>query len=331
MHIPDGFVDGKTALAAGALAAAGLGVALRNVRRAFPPRRVPLIGLAAAFVFAAQMLNFPVAGGTSGHLIGAVLAAVLLGPSAAVLVMGTVLILQCFMFADGGVTALGANVFNMALVAPGVGYAVFAVVRRIAGESRRSLLLATAFASWCSTVAAAIACAGQLAVSGTVAWGVALPAMAGVHMLIGIGEAVITTLVIAAVAGVRPELLRESAPPEGRPRYAELAAYGLLVSLGLAVFVAPFASGWPDGLERVAAALGFQATATRAPLLAAPLPEYVVPGLGSAVSSTVIAGSVGTLVAFGLAYLLARLLTPPGDTGKRGPSHSGAPRASTAA
>jgi len=330
MHIPDGFVDGKTALAAGVLAAAGLGVALRNVRRAFPPHRVPLIGLAAAFVFAAQMLNFPVAGGTSGHLIGAVLAAVLLGPSAAVLVMGTVLILQCFMFADGGVTALGANIFNMALVAPGVGYAVFAVVRRIAGEGRRSLLLATAFASWCSTVAAAIACAGQLAVSGTVAWGVAFPAMAGVHMLIGIGEAVITTLVIAAVAGVRPELLRESAPPEGRPRFAELAAYGLLVSLGLAVFVAPFASGWPDGLERVAAALGLQAAA-RAPLLAAPLPEYVVPGLGSAVSSTVIAGSVGTVVAFCLAYLLARLLTPPGDAGKRGRSHGGAPRASAAA
>lgn len=330
MHIPDGFVDGRTALAAGALAAAGLGVALRDVRRTFPPRRVPLIGLAAAFVFAAQMLNFPVAGGTSGHLIGAVLAVVLLGPSAAVLVMSTVLILQCFMFADGGVTALGANVFNMALVAPGVGYAVFAVVRRIAGESRRGLLLATAFASWCSTVAAAVACAGQLAASGTVAWGVALPAMAGVHMLIGVGEAVITTLVIAAVAGVRPELLRESAPAERRPRYAELAAHGLLVALGLAVFVAPFASGWPDGLERVAAALGFQ-SAARAPQLAAPLPEYVVPGLGSAVSSTVIAGSVGTLLAFGLAYLLARLLTPPGAAGRRGPPPGGAPRASAAA
>jgi cobalt/nickel transport system permease protein len=330
MHIPDGFLDGKTALAAGALAAAGLGVALRTVRRAFPPRRVPLIGLAAAFVFAAQMLNFPVVGGTSGHLIGAVLAAVLLGPSAAVLVMSTVLILQCFMFADGGVSALGANIFTMALVAPGVGYAVFAVVRRIAGDSRRSLLLATAFASWCSTVAAAIACAGQLAVSGTVAWGVALPAMAGVHMLIGIGEAAITTLVIAAVEVARPELLRESAAPKGRPRYAELAAYGLLVSLGLAVFVAPFASGWPDGLERVAAALGFEAAA-RAPLFAAPLPEYVVPGLGSAVSSTVIAGSVGTLLAFGLAYLLARFLTPPGDAAGRGSPRGGAPRASAAA
>ena len=124
MHIPDGFLDARTAVATGVLATAGLGLALAGVRRTVPPRRIPLIGLAAAFVFAAQMLNFPVAGGTSGHLIGAVLAAVLLGPSAAVLVMSAVLILQCLMFADGGVTALGANLFSMALVAPAVGYGI---------------------------------------------------------------------------------------------------------------------------------------------------------------------------------------------------------------
>ena len=148
----------------------GVGAALRSVRRAASARRVPLIGLAAAFVFAAQMLNFPVAGGTSGHLIGAVLVAVLLGPSAAVLAITAVLVVQCFMFADGGVTALGANVFNMAIVAPGVGYALYALVRRAAGDSLRARLLAIAFAAWCSTVVAAIVCAGQLALSGTVAW-----------------------------------------------------------------------------------------------------------------------------------------------------------------
>jgi cobalt/nickel transport system permease protein len=308
MHIPDGFLDAKTAAASAGLAAVGVGVALRSVRRAASARRVPLIGLAAAFVFAAQMLNFPVAGGTSGHLIGAVLVAVLLGPSAAVLAMTAVLVVQCFMFADGGVTALGANVFNMAIVAPGVGYAIYALVRRAAGDSLRSRLLATAFAAWCSTVVAAIVCAGQLALSGTVAWSVAFPAMAGIHMLIGVGEAVITTLVVAAVARARPELLaagRESPAPS---RYAALTVYGLLVSLGLAIFVAPFASGWPDGLERVAAMLGFGRKAV--PVLAAPLPDYMIPGIKSAVSSTVVAGVVGTLVAFVLAYLLARALTP---------------------
>ncbi len=310
MHIPDGFLDAKTAILSAGLAAAGIGIALRSVRRTASARRVPLIGLAAAFVFAAQMLNFPVAGGTSGHLIGAVLVAVLLGPSAAVLAMTAVLVVQCFMFTDGGVTALGANIFNMAIVAPGVGYAVYALVRRVAGDSLRIRLLATAFAAWCSTVVAAIACAGQLALSGTVAWKVAFPAMAGVHMLIAIGEAVITTLVVAAVVRARPELLASLSPASTPSRYAELTVYGLLGSLGLVVFVAPFASGWPDGLEKVAAALGFEHKAATTPMVATPLSHYSFPGFQSAVSSTIAAGGVGIVIAFVLAYVLARALTP---------------------
>jgi len=330
VHIPDGFVDGKTAVATAALAAVGLAVALRNVRLSFPPRRVPLIGLAAAFVFAAQMLNFPVAGGTSGHLIGGVLAAVLLGPSAAVVVLSSVLILQCLLFADGGLTALGANLFSMALVAPVVGYGVYSLVRRAGGGSLRGRLLAAAFAAWCSVVAAAVACAGELAASGTVAWGVALPAMAGVHMLVGLGEAAITALVVAAVAGVRPELVRDADAARG-PRYGALAAYGLLISVGLVLFVAPFASGLPDGLESFLAALGFEARAAAPPLLSSPLPGYTVPGLGRAVPATLLAGAIGTVVAFGLAYLLARLLTPRGGAaGLRDPDTE-APRASTSA
>lgn len=312
MHVPDGFLDARTAVAAGVLSAAGLALALQRVRRVVPPRRVPLIGLAAAFVFAAQMLNFPVAGGTSGHLVGAVLAAVLLGASAAVLVMSSVIILQCFMFADGGLTALGANLFNMALVAPVVGYGVYRLVRRLAGDTLRGRLLAAGFAAWCSTVAAAITCAGQLALSGTAPWRAVLPAMAGVHMLIGLGEAVITALIVAAVSRARPELLHEPVTSEGWRRYADVAAYGVLVALGLVVFVAPFASPWPDGLQRVAASLGFSTRAAAAPPLPAPLARYVIPGLGGGAASTMLAGAVGALVAFGLAYLTARLLTPGG-------------------
>jgi cobalt/nickel transport system permease protein len=310
MHIPDGFLDAKTAIATGAISVVGLGIALHSVRRRVPARRIPLIGLASAFVFAAQMLNFPVAGGTSGHLIGAVLAAVLLGPGAAVLVISSVLILQCFMFADGGVTALGANIFNMGLVAPIVGYGIYVSIRRIAGDGMRGQLLATAFASWCSTVAASISCAGQLALSGTVAWNVAFPAMTGIHMLIGIGEALITTLVVASVIRVRPELMEEQSRAGLRTGYNEIASYGLLVSIGLAVFVAPFACGWPDGLEKVAAMLGFEHRASAKSLIPAPLADYAVPGMGSPVFSTIIAGCIGTVIAFGLAYLLARLLTP---------------------
>jgi cobalt/nickel transport system permease protein len=307
MHIPDGFLDGKTALAGGAMAAIGLGVALRGVRRTLPPGRVPLIGLAAAFVFAAQLLNFPVGGGTSGHLVGATLVAMLLGPSAAVVVMSTVLILQCLMFADGGITALGANIFNMGLVAPVTGYGVYLAVRAASTDGLRSRLVATGFAAWVSTVAAAIVCAGELAASGTVAWRVAYPAMAGVHMVIGLGEAAITMLVVAALARARPELLQDSATERG-PRYATIAVYGVLLSLGLVVFVAPFASGWPDGLAKVAAALGFAARETH--LVTAPLPKYAVPGLGVGVSGTVLAGALGTTTAFAAAYLLARVLTP---------------------
>ena len=317
MHIPDGFLDAKTAVASAGLAVAGVGIALRSVRRGSPARRVPLIGLAAAFVFAAQMLNFPVAGGTSGHLIGAVLVAVLLGPSAAVLAMTAVLVVQCFVFADGGVTALGANIFNMAIVAPGAGYAIYALVVRVAGPSLRSRLLATAFAAWCSTVFAAVVCAGELALSGTAAWNVAFPAMAGIHMLIAFGESVITTLIIAAVANARPEMLAPVPPASGPARTGELAAYGLLASLGLVVFVAPFASGWPDGLEKVAASLGFASKASVRPVVAAPLQDYTLPGFGPAPFSMVVAGVAGTLVAFVLAYLLARVLTRPHAAARR--------------
>jgi cobalt/nickel transport system permease protein len=315
VHLPDGFLDAKTAVATGALATAGLGLALAGVRRSVPPRRIPLIGLAAAFVFAAQMLNFPVAGGTSGHLIGGVLAAVLLGPSAAVLVMSAVIILQCLIFADGGLTALGANLFNMALVAPTVGYGTYRLLRLITGKGLRGRLFATAFAAWGSTVAAAVSCAGQLAMSGTIPLRAVLPVMGGVHMLIGLGEAFITTLVIATIARARPELLIEPTAPPSPPRYGDLAAGGLLVALSLAFFVAPFASGWPDGLEWAATSLGFAHRAAARPVAGAPLADYRFPGVASLGLSTVVAGAAGTLIAFGLAWLLATLLTPSRGAG----------------
>lgn len=301
MHIPDGFVDVKTAATAAALAVAGLGGALAQARRELPPRRVPLLGLGAAFVFAAQMVNFPVAGGTSGHLIGGALIAAWLGLPAAIIVMTTVLVAQCFLFADGGVTALGANLFNMAVVAPVVGWAVFrGVVRLLPG--RRGQVAAVAFAGWCSTVAAALSCAGQLAWSGTVAWAVAFPAMTGIHLLIGLGEGAISALVFSAVAQVRPELATGAAPLPLRG----LVGYGLLVAVGLTLFAAPFACPWPDGLEAVAAKLGFE-HAAQAPL-AAPLADYAMPGIASAGWATALAGLVGTLAVFGLAVGLSRWL-----------------------
>jgi cobalt/nickel transport system permease protein len=309
MHIPDGFIDAKTAIISAGLAAAGLGVALRSLKKTLPPARVPLMGLSAAFIFAAQMINFPVAGGTSGHLIGATLAAVALGPSAAVVVLATVLILQCLMFADGGVTALGANVFNMAVAAPLVGYGVFRMVRAFAGNGLRGMLFGAAFGAWCSTVAASILCAGQLAFSGTTDWRLAFPAMIWIHMLIGIGEAVITALALSAIVKVRPEILEPDCTQAPVQSFFATALLGLIFCAGIALFVAPFASPWPDGLEKVASVLGFEQFAMQKSLMPAPLPDYKLPSGVPTVFSTGIAGLVGAVVAFVLAYIFAASLT----------------------
>lgn len=308
MHIPDGFLDGKTVAATGVLAATGLAVALRHTRVNLPPRRVPLLGLTAAFVFAAQMINFPVAGGTSGHLIGAVLAGALLGPSAAVIVISAVLIVQCLMFADGGISALGANIFNMGLIGGVGGWLIYHGVRR-AIKGLFGCVVAASFAAWCSTVLAAAACAGELAASGTVGWSVVLPAMTGVHMLIGVGEGLVTALVLVAIARTRPELLLSDAAPTTTRSYGTVVAYGAVLALGLALFASPLASQWPDGLDKTAEVLGFSGKATE-PVVSSPIPDYTMPGIRWSAMSTALAGVVGTIVVFLLAWLLARVLAP---------------------
>jgi len=309
MHIPDGFLDAKTAMATGGLAAAGLGASLHHVRRRLPRRKIPMLGLAAAFVFAAQMLNFPVAGGTSGHLIGGVLTAVLLGPSAAVIVLASVLIVQCLLFADGGVTVLGANIFNMGLIGAVVGYAIYRSVRGVV-PGTRGVVMAAAFAAWCSTVLAAMVCAGELVLSGTVAWSIAFPAMTNMHMLIGVGEALITALVIVAIARANPELLELQTTTGAGLGYGQVLVFGLLISFGLALFVAPFACPWPDGLDKVAKTLGFEHRAVGATLVHSPIPDYQLPGIHSTMMATSLAGVIGTIVVFILAFLLARVLVP---------------------
>ncbi len=207
MHIPDGFLSAPVYLAGYAVSGAVCAVAVVRANRRLGEREVPLLGMTAAFVFAAQMLNFPVAGGTSGHFLGSTLAAVLLGPLNACLVMATVLLIQCFGFADGGLTALGANLFNMGIVGAIGGWLLFRALRAILPKSRWGFLTAAAAASWVAVVAASAICAVELAWSGTSPLRVALPAMAGVHALIGIGEAMITTAVLSTVLAVRPDLV----------------------------------------------------------------------------------------------------------------------------
>ena len=207
MHVPDGFVSNGLNAATFVASAGVCALAAVRAHRTLGERQVPLLGVTAAFVFAAQMLNFPIAGGTSGHFLGAALAAILLGPLNAVLVIAVVLTIQCLGFGDGGLSALGTNVLNMGLVGGLGGYAAFALLRAVLPRTQRGFLVATAVAAWLSVVLGASACALELVASGTIALHVALPAMAGVHALIGIGEAIITAAAISVVAAGRPDLV----------------------------------------------------------------------------------------------------------------------------
>jgi cobalt/nickel transport system permease protein len=208
MHIPDGFLNVATVATTYAVSAGGVGNAVRVANRKLGEKQVPLMGILAAFIFAAQMLNFPIAGGTSGHLIGAALAAILLGPWAGVLIMSCVLIAQSLIFQDGGLLALGANILNMGIVASFSGYYIYRLVASLMGNSRRGTLVGGFAGAWGSVFLASIVCAVELAVSGVSPMRVVLPAMAGFHALIGIGEGLITGAVLSLVLATRADLLQ---------------------------------------------------------------------------------------------------------------------------
>lgn len=214
MHVPDGFIDAPTSLATGVVAAAGVAVALRGARRELDDRTAPMAGLVATFVFAGQMMNFPVGAGTSGHLLGGALAAVLAGPWTAVLCISVVLLVQALFLADGGITALGTNVTLMALVAVVVGWLVFWVVRRILPRRLTSVAPAAAIGAFVSVPVVAAVFTGIYAIGGTapIPTDTLLTAMLGWHTLIGLGEAAITGLVVGSVVAVRPDLVHGARP-----------------------------------------------------------------------------------------------------------------------
>lgn len=209
MHVPDGFLDAPTSVATGVVAAAGIGLALRGARRELDDRTAPLAGLVAAFVFATQMLNFPVGAGTSGHLLGGALAAVLVGPWTAVLCLSTVLLVQCLLFADGGITALGTNITLMGVVGVAAGWLVFACLRRVLPQRVEAVPFAAAAGALASVPVAALAFTGMYAIGGEapIPLDSLATAMLGWHTLIGLGEAAITFLAVSAIVAVRPDLV----------------------------------------------------------------------------------------------------------------------------
>jgi len=303
LHIPDGFLSVGVLIVCWVLSVIALGLALARTRKGLGERQVPVMGVLAAFIFAAQMLNFAIAGGTSGHFMGAALAAILLGPWAAMLTMTTVVALQALLFQDGGLLALGGNILNMAVIGPVVAYGFYRGVRTLLGNRKGSMLAAGFVAAWVSIVVAAVACAMELGFSGTSPIGIALPAMAGIHALIGIGEGLITVGALALVTATRPDLVEaERAPAPAGMRWVW---GGLAIAIVLALF-SPLASPHPDGLERVAEDLGFIERAQE-PFYEV-IPDYVFPGISNEALATIAAGIVGTLIVYGIAVGLAALL-----------------------
>lgn len=327
VHIPEGMLSVPVTASAAVASVGGIGFAVRWVRRNLDERKVVLMAVLGALIFALQMLNFPIQAGTSGHFAGGALSGIVLGVWPASLVMTVVLAVQAFLFADGGVIALGANILNLGLVAPLIGYTVYSLIAR--SWAGRSGQIAGAFlAAWLSTVVSAFAVAVELALSGTAHFGVAALAMVGTHALIGVGEGLITAGLVSYVYAVRPDLLAVGArsgagstrgagaseidgaatlrahTPTLRPLIATLCVVAVLAAAGSFL-----ASSSPDGLEWVYfdQGVGDAAAVKQAPSLVGdggPLADYQVAGIASQELGSAVAGVVGLTVVGGLLALI---------------------------
>ncbi len=300
MHIPDGFLSVAVSVVFWLLSILAVAYALRRLNADLNERKVPLMGVLAAAIFAGQMLNFSVTGGTSGHLMGAAIATILLGPWAAVLILTAVVSIQALIFQDGGILALGANIFNMAVVGVTVAYFTYRTAQRLAGGRRWGIFGGGFAAGWLSIFIAALAVALQLALSGTSPANLAVPAMGAIHALIGVGEGLITVGALAFLYTARRDLVVHGS--EGAPAGKLIWLGGLVLALGLAV-LAPLASSHPDGLEWVAAQSGFLGL-QRAPS-GGLLQGYMLPGVSNTAVATILAGAIGVLLVLAVVVGLA--------------------------
>lgn len=320
MHAPDGFLTAGAAVGTGVISVGAIGAALRQSRDALKDAQVPLAGLAAAYVFAAQMFNFPVAAGTTGHLLGGALAAVLLGPATGLLVVTVVVVVQALLFADGGLTALGYNVLNMAVVTSLGGWAVFRGIRRLLPPTRGAIAAAAGIAAFVSVVLSSMAFSIEwlFGASVPIPFDRVFGAMVGVHALIGVGEGVITGLTVSAVLAARPDLVTGAdgldVPTAGWARPRRFVVAGLLVTLLVAGVVSQFAVDAPDGLARVARDTGFMGQAEDHAFSNALFADYATAGVGDETTSLALAGIAGSLVTLAVGgglVLAARRRTTP--------------------
>jgi len=317
MHVPDGVLSPAVCAASGAVAAGAVGYSLYKLRDSLADRTIPMTGMMASLIFAGQMVNFPLFGAmVSGHLIGGVLAAAVLGPWAGLLAMTLVLAVQCLLFADGGLLALGANVLNMGVVGAWGGYVVFATVRRLLGNGLRSAVAASVAAAWLSVMAAAALFCLQFRLSwpgSDYDFSRIFTLMVTFHSAIGIGEALITGAVVSFVAVQRPDLLFAPATePQPLARAGRAVLAGVVVALAVGAFLAPFASPFDDGLEAVAGRTGFSFDEVgTTPVVVFEDYDRLVPGWEKL--STSLAGILGIAVVLAMAFAMSRAaaLRPP--------------------
>ena len=297
LHIPDGFLSIIVSIISWAITIIVLSAAVKRTE-ALDEKQVPLMGIMAAFIFAAQMINFPVAGGTSGHLLGGALAAIVLGPWAGMLVMTAVIGVQGLLLQDGGLLVMGANILNMGLLTAAVGFGLYKLAE---GRNRTIKLGLAGLGAWLSVMAGALTTSLQLWLSGTARLDIVLPAMLGIHTVIGIGETLITVSALAFIFRTRPDLLEQAEGPARGGRGWILV--GALISI-IVVVLSPLASTNPDGLESVANDLGFFNQGVDAPYSI--LPDYTLPILGEGGLSTIAAGILGILVVAIIILLIAQ-------------------------
>lgn len=298
MHTPDGFLTDGICVLTFLISASAVVFSALKIRKSMTKQKVFLMAGLAATIFAFQMLNFSIGSGTSGHFIGAAIAAILLGPHAAVLILTFVLLVQTFLYADGGILALGANIFVMGIVASYSAYFTYQLLRKT------HPLLGGIFASWISVVTASFVLALLLGISGTISFLDVIPAMVLTHIFIGIGESIITGSILLYIQKTKHTLLYKE-PTSDLFHYIAFSTIGALVVTALAL---PFASESPDGLEKVALNLGFFEKAVEIYSFS-PMPGYTF--LGKETYLFVLAsGVIGAVLTFALVYILINSLVP---------------------
>ena len=303
MHVPDGFINAQVSVATGVISLGTLWAYIRNAKNLVADKLIALTGMMSALIFVLQMINFPIAAGTSGHLLGGALAVIVLGPSLGIICISIVVVIQSLLFADGGLSALGVNVLNMAIITSLTGWLTITFWKKLFGDSQFTLISGSVIAGLLSVVFSSIAFVMEYAIGGTVSvpLGSVLIAMISTHLFIGLGEGIITALIISLLLRVRSDLVYANTKKDKSNNLS--TSYGIFIVLILSLtLITPYASSSPDGLESVASNFGFEETDGVVLLLE----DYGISSVNNNFVSTILSALLGILSIAGLSTLFFR-------------------------